>query len=315
MTSSIKSFKNKHIIVVGDVMLDRFVIGTVDRISPEAPVPVVSKKEEIVTLGGAANVANNIVSLGGRVSLFGIIGRDQSGKVIQNILSKSKEITNELLMSTRYVTTDKTRVVSHGQHMVRIDTEEIIPLSKKDQQDIAARYSRLLKSAQAVVFSDYMKGLFSSDLAQELLLLAKNAGVRVVVDTKPQHIHFFKDAYCIKPNKKEALLMSSEKEIPLIAKDIAKKHNTNVLITLGEEGMYVYENGKGYTMATKAKKVFDVVGAGDTVAAALTLMLSDPKTTLVEAAIIANHAAGVVVSKQGTATLTQNELFESLKAN
>lgn len=307
------NFKNKHIIVVGDVMLDRFIIGTVDRISPEAPVPVVSKKEEVVTLGGAGNVAHNIVSLGGKVSLFGIVGNDASGRIIKTLLKTTKNVQDELVMNKRYVTTDKTRIVSHGQHMVRIDTEDLIVLHKKDEETILSRYKLLLKKTSVVILSDYTKGMFSKEFAEKLIVLAHKQNVRVIVDTKPRHVHFFKGAYCIKPNKKEALLMSSEKEIHRIAEDIATKLHTNVLITLGEEGMYIYEKGKGHQIETKAKRIFDVVGAGDTVVATLALVLSDKKASLTDAAIIANHAAGVVVSKRGTATLTEKELVYSLK--
>ena len=245
LTTSISHFKNKHIIVIGDVMLDRFIIGTVDRISPEAPVPVVSKKEEVVTLGGAGNVANNIVALGAKVSLFGVIGKDASGKVVQKLIEKTKNIQNELTVSARYVTTDKTRIVRQDQHIVRIDPQDLVHFSEKDEEQILSRYKALLKKTEVVILSDYMKGMFSEMFVKKLITLAHDREVKVVVDTKPRHSHFFKGAYCIKPNKKEALLMSFEKDVPRIAKDIATKLHTNVLITLGEEGMYIFEKGKG----------------------------------------------------------------------
>lgn len=296
-------------------MLDRFITGTVERISPEAPVPVVSKQDEVMTLGGAGNVAHNIVSLGGKVTLFGTIGKDRSGKDIKACIARAPGIKDALIAHTRYVTTDKTRIVSHGQHMVRVDTEKQVPLHARDEATMFAQYEKLLRTTDVVVLSDYMKGVFSLSFAEKLISCAKKHGVRVIVDTKPRHVHFFKHAYCIKPNKKEALLMSSEKEIASIARDVSTRLQTNVLITLGEEGMYIFEHGKGTQIRTQAKRIFDVVGAGDTVIGVLALMLASKNISLREASIVANHGAGIVVSKRGTAVVTEKELVASLRSD
>lgn len=309
----IQDFKKKHILVMGDSMLDRFIGGDIHRMSPEAPVPIVLKNKETITLGGTANVANNIASLGARVTLFGILGDDTAGHIIKKLVSSSKQIKSELVMSKYYVTTEKTRVLEKEKHLLRIDSEKVKSLRSVDVKKILIRYKKALQNVDSVILSDYTKGFFTEAFTKKLVSLANKENVRVIVDTKPSHIHFFKNVYCIKPNRNEAILMSTEKTIPNIARDISKKFSANILITLGKDGMYTFENGVGEKIQTKAKKVFDVVGAGDTVIAVLALVLSDKTTTLAVAADIANHAAGIVVGKVGTATLTTQELLDYMK--
>ncbi len=305
----IDNFKGKKIGVIGDLMLDQFIFGDTERLSPEAPVPVVVFSKEIYTLGGAANTAHNIASLGGDVFLVGVIGKDTGGsqvlKQLKNIGSKGVVVLKDRQ------TTHKTRIVSQGQHIVRLDKEQSSAISKEAEKKIISVISANIKNWDIVLISDYNKGVVTPNVIANILKLAKKNGKKVIADVKPANAQYFKNVFLLVPNQKEAFLISGSSDAKTAGKIIQKNLQCNVLVKQGADGMTLFENNKTTSFPAKAKEVFDVSGAGDTVLATLSLALC-AGADLKEAAMIANHAAGISVGKVGTATVLPEELKEDL---
>jgi D-beta-D-heptose 7-phosphate kinase/D-beta-D-heptose 1-phosphate adenosyltransferase len=317
-------FPKQRILVVGDVMLDQFIWGKVNRISPEAPVPVVEVSRESYFPGGAANVARNLRALGGQVSVLGLIGDDHGGNVLRNLLDEEGVDTHGLIVDDQRPTTLKTRIVAQHQQIVRFDREKIIPLSSSLENIVLATFDRLLDSVTAVIFEDYAKGLLSQSLLDRLHRQARRRGKITTADPNARHLLRYSQLTAITPNRMEAFVATGmpateaatdplqDKALLNVGSILLQKWKPdNLLITLGEHGMCLFRTDKKpHHIPTVAQEVYDVSGAGDTAIATLTLALAS-KASPVDAAEIANHAAGIVVGKLGTATCSTEELRNS----
>lgn len=310
----VNKFAGKKVLVLGDVMLDEYIWGKVSRVSPEAPIPVVHVNRENALPGGAANVANNICALGGKVILAGVIGQDAQGGRMLSLLKKEGVNTELILRDRTRPTITKTRVIAHSQQVVRIDREVPAQVRGGVIAELASRLSRWMRRVDAVILSDYNKGLLTESLLQEVISLARQNGRIITGDPKPENIHKFHGVSLISPNQAEASLAarlaitnrpSLMKAGKTILRDLACEA---VLITRGEEGMSLFEkNGDISHIHTLAREVYDVSGAGDTVISTLTLVLA-ASGGFKEAAVAANCAAGITVGEIGVATTTPAEL-------
>jgi D-beta-D-heptose 7-phosphate kinase/D-beta-D-heptose 1-phosphate adenosyltransferase len=299
--------------VLGDVMLDEFVWGDVTRISPEAPVPVVDVRRESVHLGGAANVLANLVALGARGSVVGVVGDDGTGERLRAGLRELGMLDHCLIVDETRPSTTKTRIIAHSQLVVRADRESRIPVDAKIEEKIVSCLKNELKRADAFVVSDYDKGVVTSAILREILPVAYEH-VPVLIDPKLRNFNSYRPATLVTPNHFEALRMSDSEDTSddgshRAARVIREKLGCDaVLITRGDRGMLLLgADGEPVYVKTAAREVYDVTGAGDTVIAALAGALATGATML-EAASLANHAAGIVVGKVGTATATAAEL-------
>jgi len=325
-TEIIKAFENQRILVVGDVMLDRYVTGVVSRISPEAPVPVVQVRDEQARPGGAANVALNIKSLGGQVVMAGLVGQDQPAAELLLLLSGNDIDGAGVVSGPSRRTTVKTRVVAERQQIVRIDTEEPDIVDEEHQTLFLERLETVFDGVTGVIIEDYGKGVVSQEVVDAVLKRAREHELPVALDPNYNHRLDFTSLALATPNYVEACAAAAVPAEPLsqdpgdtaTLRQVAEKlleawHCQLLIITLGPHGMYLVSNQEGpEIIPTRAQEVFDVSGAGDTVIAAATLALASGagKRT---AAIVANHAAGVVVGKLGTATCDADELLASLQ--
>ncbi|HEX8352793.1 MAG TPA: D-glycero-beta-D-manno-heptose-7-phosphate kinase [Pyrinomonadaceae bacterium] len=309
----------RTVVVFGDVMLDEFVWGDVTRISPEAPVPVVDISRESVHLGGAANVLANLRALGVRAAVVGVVGADRAGERVRSELRDALADGPEenLITDVSRPTTLKTRIVAHNQLVVRADRERRSPVDGPTEERIVAALRRLLKGADALVVSDYDKGAVTPGILAEILPAAEAAGVPVLVDPKLRNFGSYRPATLVTPNHHEALRVTNSEDdtdegVAQAARRIRERLGCrSVLITRGERGMMLLEEGgEAVYVPTAAREVYDVTGAGDTVIATLAASLA-AGASLTEAAMLANHAAGVVVGKVGTATATAEELLAS----
>ena len=318
-TRIFREFTKKKILVIGDLILDRYIWGKVDRISPEAPVPIVEVTREDFLLGGASNVANNVVALGGSATIVGVIGNDRAGDVLMNILNKQGIQCQGVFRSSR-ATIVKTRVIAHNQQVVRFDREEKGRLGGKISKELLQYLRKAIPNHDAVIISDYKKGIVSSELIKEVLKSAKPYRIFVSVDPKVGHFNLYKNVSLITPNLVEASLASGieivdEKSLINAGKTLLKNLSCDVvLITRGEQGMSLFEKERVTHIPTVTKDVYDVTGAGDTVIAAFTLAHA-AGASMKDAAVIANHAAGIVVGKVGTAVATPDQLQKSFSAN
>lgn len=314
----LRNFKKSRILVIGDLILDRYIWGKVSRISPEAPVPVVEVTADNFMLGGAANVANNIIALGGDVTVAGVGGKDRAGEVLKQLL-EDKDIECALFEDSR-PTTIKTRVIAHNQQVVRFDKEDKSRIAGRVMEDIMGFLKRAVHEHDAVIVSDYKKGMVSRELIQGILRASRSQKKLLAVDPKVGHFHFYKGVSLITPNLMEASQGSGveiKDEMSLIKAGralISRLSCGALLITRGEEGMSLFEKDRITHIPTVARHVYDVTGAGDTVIATFTLAYASG-ASMQEAAVIANHAAGIVVGEVGTAVVTPERLLESLKKN
>ena len=320
-------FAGLPVLVVGDVMLDRFIVGRVTRISPEAPVPIVRFESEHVRLGGAANVAHNIAALGGRAALVGIVGADASAVQLREQLAAAGVNANGLVEDRARPTTEKVRVVTErNQQVARIDYERDADASGDVEQAIVAQVTRLAGEAKALLVSDYLKGAITRAVIEALLCgandrraKASTERVPLIVDPKIPHLAFYAGATLVTPNHHEAeiathLRVQSDEDARQAARDFRTRAQCEaVLITRGEHGMWLSDKSAEGSIPAIAREVSDVTGAGDTVVATLALALA-AGATMAEAATLANHAAGIVVGKFGPATLTAEELAASFKS-
>lgn len=315
----VQTLRDRKVLVLGDVMLDEFVWGDVTRISPEGPVPVVDVRRESVHLGGAANVLANLVALGAHGWVVGVVGNDHAGERLRDELRQLNSGGDGGLISdeTRRSTT-KTRIVAHNQLVVRADRESRVPVDATVEEQIIARLKEKLDEADAFVVSDYDKGVVTPVILREILPFAYER-VPVLVDPKLRNFNSYRPATLITPNHLEALRMSdtedhSDDGSHDAARIIQQKLDCDaVLITRGDRGMMLLETGgEPVYVETAAREVYDVTGAGDTVIATLAAALACGATML-EAAALANRAAGIVVGKVGTATATPSELIDTFE--
>ena len=314
----VKKFAKVKILVVGDLILDHYISGSVDRISPEAPVPVVWARKEDFTCGGAANVGQNIVALSARSSLCGVLGTDDFAAKLLGIIKNNSINTGLLVKDKSRPTSIKTRILGQHQQIVRVDWESVEPLSLEINNRLAAGIRRVIDDFDAVIIEDYGKGVINPGLLEEVVDLCKRKNKIITVDPKEEHIDYYEGVSALTPNLKEAqiaggMTIKNKNEIPLLGEVIINKLNPQaLLITLGEGGMMLFCGHKHHHIPTAAQEVFDVSGAGDTVIAVFTLALACGATYL-EAAHIANFAAGIVVGKLGTATTDPKELTARIK--
>ncbi|MDD5021589.1 MAG: D-glycero-beta-D-manno-heptose-7-phosphate kinase [Endomicrobiaceae bacterium] len=320
LLSMIPKLKKQSILVVGDTMVDKFIWGKVSRISPEAPVPVVEVSSDTETLGGAGNVASNITSLGATAYLITVMGDDINGVNMKNML-KEKNINHDfVVVDKNRPTTIKTRIIASHQQVVRVDREVKGTFSPLTEKNIIKNIETVIPKVGAIIISDYAKGIVVPKVLKKIIALAKKRNIPVTVDPKVENFKQYKHITCMTPNAKEATEgmnaknINTDEDIALLGKKIIKLLNSeSILITRGEKGMTLIEkNNKITHIPTRAKEVYDVTGAGDTVIATMTLALS-AKFNFVASAEIANFAAGLVVAKVGTATITTKELEETIK--
>jgi D-beta-D-heptose 7-phosphate kinase/D-beta-D-heptose 1-phosphate adenosyltransferase len=301
------------VLVVGDIMLDRFIVGQVSRISPEAPVPVVRFQAEHVRLGGAANVAHNLSALGARVALVGLVGADAAAARLRGQLAAAGIDAGDLVEDARRPTVEKVRIVTdRNQQVARVDYESDADIEGETERRLVDRIVRAGRSAKVLLVSDYLKGVITATVMRALLSL-KSGGAPLLVDPKIPHLALYAGASLVTPNHPEAEAATqrrirSDEEARLAAAEFRTRARCDaVLITRGEAGMWLSSDEAEGTVPAVAREVADVTGAGDTVVATLALALA-AGATLVEAAGLANHAAGVVVGKFGPATVTRDEL-------
>ncbi|PYP83588.1 MAG: D-glycero-beta-D-manno-heptose-7-phosphate kinase [Blastocatellia bacterium AA13] len=313
-----KRFQGKRIIVLGDLMLDEFIWGRVRRISPEAPVPVVEVDRHTRALGGAGNVAANLVSLGATAIPVGIVGDDSNADKLRGAFAAIGIDSSSLAMDDSRPTTLKTRIVAHNQQVVRADHESRAPVSSEVEARVLKFFLRELASADAVAVSDYGKGLLTASLLRSTLTAARTRGIPVCLDPKSRDFTHYQPVTVITPNTHEAVeaagvnVDGASAVVDAGAKILESVDCGAVLITRGEEGMTLFKRDGSVThVPTSAREVYDVTGAGDTVIATLTAGLASG-AEIAESAVLANHAASVVVSKLGTATLTAEELLASI---
>ena len=310
-------FAGLRLAVLGDVMLDRFLWGSVDRISPEAPVPVVRLERETAKLGGAANVANNIRALGAAVTLLGVVGADDSAALLASLLAGRGVDATGLLALPGRPTTVKTRIIAHQQQIVRTDVESDAPLAAPEAEELFTRL-RAAGRLDGVVLSDYGKGVLTPDLLPRVIAWLRGEGTVVTVDPKRGDFSQYRGVSSLTPNQKEAgqacsTVIGDPHALDRVGHLLRERTAAGaLLITRGEHGMALYErDGSVHHLPTEATEVFDVTGAGDTVIAAYTTALAAGATWL-EAANLANHAAGLAVRELGTAAITGAQLGEAM---
>ena len=317
---------SRRITVIGDLMLDEFVWGKVGRISPEAPVPVVEVTGESFYPGGAANVVRNLREFVDRVAIIGLLGRDRSGQQLRELLSEEKIDTSNAVEEATFQTIVKTRIIARHQQVVRVDREKFVGPSACQIEEVVAGVRKNIPEIDAIIFEDYGKGFLSTELVSQIADAARSSGKIVAADPNPRNLVEWRGLTVIKPNRTEAFLAagissgdpdtdpSQDADLKRVGETLLKKWETeNVLITLGEHGMMLFQEKEApHYIPAKAQEVFDVSGAGDTAIALFTLGLACGATPT-EAAEIANHASAVVVSKLGTATVTRDELMASFR--
>jgi D-beta-D-heptose 7-phosphate kinase/D-beta-D-heptose 1-phosphate adenosyltransferase len=313
------------LLVIGDVMLDHFVWGQVNRISPEAPVPIVDFNQESMMPGGAANVARNIVALGGSVELASVVGKDAAGQTLIKLIATENIKPNCIVSCTKRQTTTKMRVAAGQQQIVRVDRETRAEIDSKTSQQLLTKLEKLLPKVNGIIIADYGKGVVTQSLLNRVRRSCNNSRTWISVDPKPIHSIDISRCSLITPNRKEAFELAGISDVqraddpladlPLLAsvRQIQMKMKPSILlVTLGELGMLLCQlDIPPIHIPTVAKKVFDVSGAGDTVIAAFTLATAAGASPL-EAAVFSNQAAGIVVGKRGTSTVKPKELLASI---
>lgn len=309
----ISTFPGKRILVLGDMMLDEFIWGKVRRISPEAPVPVVEVARESYHLGGAGNVAANLSALDAMPIPVGLIGKDSAAERLMKLLLDQRIESSGLVVDEGRPTTLKTRIIAHSQQIVRADRESKAALTDEQNARLLESFEKWLPDCTAVVVSDYDKGVVNRQLLSQALPLAHRSQIPVLLDPKVHHADYYRPITVITPNHREAELLTglsieTDEQLENAGRRLLEKFDCPyALITRGEEGMSLFSPGGSHHLPTFAREVFDVTGAGDTVIATLALALASG-ALMEEAAVLANHAAGLVVGKVGTATVSRTEL-------
>ena len=328
LTQIVDKFRDIRIAVVGDLMLDVYIWGKASRISPEAPVPVVQVKEKSCCLGGAGNVMRNIVTLGAKVKAYGVIGDDLDGSEMKTLFEAYDIDPASLSVDGSRRTTKKERIIASAQQLLRVDFEDTGKLDDVIRQEMLGEITKLIDSnaLDAIIFEDYDKGVLNENMLNHIIACAKEKNIITSLDPKPGHLMKVKGLTVMKPNRSEAfaitgtfskgngIAVEDDTQLHAVAAQLLDEWEPDYLIiSLAAQGMALFrKDAEMVVIPTKAREVYDVSGAGDTVIAAFTLALStgaDP----VEAAEIANHAAGIVVGKVGTVTVSKEELLESFK--
>ena len=313
-----KGFDGKRIAVIGDMMLDGYFWGDVKRISPEAPVPVLEVEDEFFRFGGAANVAYNILTLGGKPVPIGVIGNDSYGTIFSSLI-KEKNIEHDgIIIDNERPTTTKTRVIANSQHVVRIDKESKAYINGKIEQKLLSFLESIVGKLDGIILQDYNKGILTPSLISKIITLANKKNILITVDPKFDNFFEYKNVTVFKPNRKESeavlgIKIKSKADVSAAGKELLHKLNSKfVLLTLGEEGIAVFEKGnKERRMPTIARKVADVSGAGDTVISTLTIGLA-AGADIYEACFLANYAAGIVCGEVGIVPIEKERLFETV---
>jgi len=315
----LQAMRGRKVLVLGDVMLDEFLWGSVARISPEAPVPVVQVTRHSFQLGGAGNVAHNVRALGGEVVLAGVVGRDVAGDRVRETLGAAGVVTALAVADGARPTTVKTRIVAHHQQVVRADREDSGDIPRGLEDALLAQVARALPGCAALVLSDYEKGVVTPRVMRAVLGLARRRGVPVLVDPKVRHFRLYRRVAVVTPNQKEAeqasgIPIRNDRDLRAAGERILKMLGCGAaLVTRGEHGMSLFPaGGRAVHLPTAAREVFDVTGAGDTVIATVALALC-AGAPLAAAAKLANRAAGVVVGKLGTATASPAEILATVE--
>lgn len=320
LKSILRQFKGKEIIVVGDIMLDHFIKGSVSRISPEAPVPVVAVTNEFFVAGGAGNVAVNLAALGAKPVMISVVGPDLGGEMLKGFLRDKNISTYGLCEDCDRPTTQKIRVMAEQQQIVRYDRESKKIISPAISSQCMKNFDVAIKTAKGVILSDYGKGMLSDQNIAAIIDKCRKKGIPVCVDPKIDNFKKYKNITCMTPNTKEAWEgvgenpQPGEEAMEKLGQKILKMLNAkSILITRSADGMSLFEKGKQKptTIPTTAREVYDVTGAGDTVISVFTLGLA-AGASLQEAAVLSNYAAGIVVGKSGTATATPAEIEQVL---
>lgn len=312
--SLLERAKDRRIAVIGDAMLDVYLRGDVERISPEAPVPVVRVRERRYALGGAANVAQNVAAIGAECDLVAAIGNDAGGETLRDMMQAIDADPSSLVVVSRPTTT-KTRIVARAQQVVRVDEEEDVDLEGEEVDRVLKAVTASIAQSHAVVLEDYNKGVLVARVIQEAIAAAKQRELPIIVDPKYKNFFHYRGATIFKPNRREleaalgaAVDLEHPDTLPQTLRRLGVEH---LLLTLGERGMaLISPEGEVMRVPTVAREVYDVVGAGDTVTAYLAAVLAAGGTT-VEAAVIANYAAGVEVGKLGAATVSPDEVLDA----
>ncbi len=312
--------EKSSVAVIGDLMLDRYFWGQVDRISPEAPVPVVNVERTDVRPGGAANVARNLISLGCTPKLAGVLGRDTQAKETRELLAEQNISTELVISDTGRITTEKIRVLAHHQQVVRADFESVMELSGRLLGRLRSAVRKAVEGSEAVVVSDYGKGVVSMPVMDTIREICAEQEIPLLVDPKEGHFELYRHAWCLTPNLMEAggfynVRIRTEMELMEVGRSLLRDLDAHaILITRGEEGMTLFEEGKKPKhFPTRASEVYDVTGAGDTVISVLAAGLA-AKASIYDSIELANASAGIVVRELGTATVTKGELEASFPA-
>jgi rfaE bifunctional protein kinase chain/domain len=313
-----KSFDGKRIAVIGDMMLDGYFWGDVKRISPEAPVPVLEVEDEFFRFGGAANVALNILTLGGVPIPVGVIGEDTYGKIFSSLLNERKISAEGIIIDNERPTTTKTRVIANNQHVVRIDKESKAYINSNIEEKISLFLANAIDRLDGIILQDYNKGILTPSLISKIISIANKKNILITVDPKFDNFFEYKNVTVFKPNRKETETVlgsriRNNKDISSAGKNLLHKLNSKyILLTLGEGGIAVFEkDDKERRMPTKARKVADVSGAGDTVISTLTLALA-AGADIYEACFLANYAAGIVCGEVGIVPIEKEILFQTV---
>ncbi len=313
-----KKFYNKRIAVVGDMMLDCYFWGAVSRISPEAPVPVVEVDNEFYRFGGAMNVAKNISTLGAIPLPIGVIGNDNEGKLIRNLMRDSKISDDAIVVDKSRPTTAKTRVIANDQHVVRIDKEKTYPITSAVEKKILSILKKEIKKLDAIILQDYNKGVLTKSLIQQVISIANESKKIITVDPKFNNFFDYQNVTVFKPNRKETedalgIRIRNDNEINTAGFKLLEKLNSKyVLLTLSESGIALFEKDKIVRrVPTKTRKVADVSGAGDTVISTLTVALT-AGADIYDAAYLANFAGGLVCQEVGIVPIEINNLFNAV---
>ncbi len=315
----INNMQQKRVLVIGDLLLDKYIWSTVDRVSPEAPVAIALVEKETYVPGGAANVANNIVAVGGKAQLMGLMGIDTARDTFVSELTLRGIGTTHILFDQKKPTIQKIRIMAQQQQLLRVDYEDTSSLENAREEEFLSHLEQARGSFDAIVVSDYAKGVITNHLMEGVLSFCKRNNIGLIVDPKPKHKAFYIGASVVTPNHKEACelacvsVTNDDAQIFSIGRKLQQELQTNILLTRGEKGITVFDELlEPITIPTQAKEVYDVTGAGDTVVAISTLALC-AGATLSQAATLANLAAGIVVGKVGTATISAQELVEAVQ--
>lgn len=311
-------FNNKRIFVIGDLMLDVYIWGKVGRISPEAPVPIVEVEEESYRFGGAANVGMNVRSLGGIPVLVGVIGYDKEGTVIDALMEENELEKDGIFYDEDRPTTVKTRIIAHSQHVVRVDKEDKRNISEEMENKILQFLHQRKNEIDGIILEDYNKGVLTKNLIKQVIEFANKNKILITVDPKFDNFFEYRNVTVFKPNRKETedalgIKLNSEENVLEAGKRLKEKLNPEyLLLTRGEKGMTLFtKNGDFHTIPTRARKVADVSGAGDTVIATITMALA-AGAEIEEAATIANLAAGLVCEEVGVVPIDRQLLYNAL---